>query len=305
MDERIEKLTLMASQLRRDVVNAVYYAKDGHPGPCMSAADLMAVLYFDLLRLNPEDPSWIDRDRFILSKGHACPLWYAALARRGYFPPVELKTLRVLGSRLQGHPDLKKTPGVDANSGSLGHGLSQACGLAIAARKRGSDSLNVVITGDGELNEGIVWEAAMAIAHLKLTNVIAIVDNNGMQSGGKVEKVSGLYPLREKWEAFGWYVVEEDGHDISRLLPVLERAFQRGRATREERQGMSMLPDHLRRGRASAGVPHPDQPVVLIAHTLKGKGVPYMEGDNSWHKRVPTDEEHQLALSILGGEDLE
>lgn len=306
MNERVEKLKLFAAQLRRDVVNAVYYAKDGHPGPCMSAADLMAVLYFDLLRLRPAEPGWIDRDRFILSKGHACPLWYAALARKGFFPPAELRTLRALGSRLQGHPDLRKTPGVDANSGSLGHGLSQACGLALAARKRGSDSLNVVITGDGELNEGIVWEAAMSIARHKLTNVIAIVDNNGMQSGGKVDLVSGLYPLREKWEAFGWYAIEVDGHDIAQLLPILEKAFARGRTSRDDRQGMSLLPeDSPTDYPAPQHAPFPDQPVVLIAHTIKGKGVPYMEGDNSWHKRVPTDEEHQIALSILGGQDLD
>lgn len=297
MTERINRLTTIAMQLRRDVMNAVYIAGDGHPGPCMSIADLVTALYFDILRLKPENPDWIDRDRFILSKGHACPTLYAALARRGYFPPAELKTLRALDSRLQGHPVMKDTPGVDATTGSLGHGLSQGLGFALAARRRGGDNLTFILTGDGELNEGIVWEAAMSIAKYKLTNLIAIVDNNGVQSGGKVVEVSGLYPLREKWEAFGWYVVELDGHDMVQIIPALEKAAMRGRAPLADRADMTIVPGQ--------SPPKPDQPVVFIAHTIKGKGVPYMEGDNSWHKRVPTKEEHQIAMSILGGLDLE
>ena len=297
MTERIDRLTGIARQLRRDVVNSVYIAGDGHPGPCLSIADILAVLYFDTMRIDPENPGWKERDRFILSKGHACPALYAALARRGYFPPPELKTLRNLGSRLQGHPVMKVTPGVDATSGSLGHGLSQGCGMALAARRRGDDSLTFVLTGDGELNEGIVWEAAMTIAKFKLTNLIAIVDNNGVQSGGKVETVSGLINLREKWEAFGWYVVEMDGHNLEQLVPALENAAIRGRSTEAQRVGMSLV--------AEQAPPKPDQPVVFIAHTIKGKGVPYMEGNNAWHKRVPTYEEHKIAMSILGGLDLE
>jgi transketolase len=297
MTERIQRLTNIATQLRRDVVNTVYIAKDGHPGPCMSAADLVAALYFDILQINPDIPEWEGRDHFILSKGHACPVLYAALARRGFFPPAELKTLRSLGSRLQGHPDMKKTPGIDATSGSLGHGLSQACGLALAARRKGNNSLTFVLTGDGELEEGIVWEAAMSIAKFKLANLIAIVDNNGMQSGGSVDVVGGLYPLRDKWEAFGWYVVEIDGHDMEQIIPALEKAAIRGRTPIENRGNMSVVP--------SQEPPEPDQPVVFIARTVKGKGVPYMEGDNSWHKRVPTEAEHQLAMSLLGGFDLE
>jgi len=287
----------MATQIRRDVVNTVYAAGDGHPGPCMSIADILAVLYFDILKLNPEDPKWVGRDRFILSKGHACPAYYSALARKGYFEPVELKGLRSLGSRMQGHPVAKTTPGVDATSGSLGHGLPQGCGMALAARKRGDDNLVFVLTGDGELNEGIVWEAAMTIAKFKLTNLIAIIDNNGVQSGGTVEKISGLVNLREKWESFGWYAIEIDGHNINLLLPALENAAKRGRASREEREGMVIIP--------GLPAPDPDQPVVFVAHTLKGKGIPYMEGNNAWHKRVPTDEEHKIAMSILGGKDLE
>ena len=297
MTERIKHLTTMASQLRRDVVNTVFYAGDGHPGACMSIADIITVLYFDILRLNPEDRYWIGRDRFILSKGHACPVYYAALARRGYFPAAELKTLRSLGSRLQGHPVQKLTPGVDATSGSLGHGLPQGCGMAIAARRRRDDTLVFVLTGDGELNEGLVWEAAMNIAKHKLHNLIAIVDNNGKQSGGTVEEISGLFNLPEKWRAFGWYTVVIDGHDMEKLTLALENAANRGRAPREKREGMTIVPEML--------PPDPDQPIVFIAHTIKGKGVPFMEGDNSWHKRVPNTEERELAMTYLGGLDLE
>ena len=295
--ERIEFVSKMATQLRRDVVNAIYYAKDGHPGPCMSIADIVAALYFDVMRIKPEDPDWKERDRFILSKGHACPSLYAALARKGYFKPAELKTLRSLGSRLQGHPVMKATPGVDATSGSLGHGLPQGCGMALANRKRNSDSLTFVLTGDGELNEGIVWEAAMTIAKFKLTNLIAIIDNNGVQSGGKVEDISGLIQLRAKWEAFGWYVVELDGHNMEQIVPALQNAANRGRSPLEKRDGMIIVPDQV--------PPKPDQPIIFLTHTIKGKGVPYMEGNNAWHKRVPTDEEYQIAMLNLGGLDLE
>lgn len=297
MTERIEYVSKMATQLRRDVVNAIYYAKDGHPGPCLSIADIVAALYFDIMRIKPEDPDWNDRDRFILSKGHACPTLYAALARKGYFKPGELKTLRSLDSRLQGHPVMKATPGVDVTSGSLGHGLSQGCGMALALRRRGSDGLVFVLTGDGELNEGIVWEAAMTIAKFKLTNLIAIIDNNGVQSGGKVEDISGLTRLRAKWEAFGWYVVEVDGHNIEQILPALGYAASRGRMAMGKSSNVSIVPNQA--------VPKEGQPIVLIAYTIKGKGVPYMEGNNAWHKRVPTDEEHLIAMKNLGGLDLE
>jgi transketolase len=297
MSERINRLQKIATQLRRDVVNTVYYAGDGHPGPSLSITDILTVLYFDIMRINPEEPDWMQRDRFILSKGHACPMLYAALARRGYFPPAELKTLRSLGSRLQGHPVMHYTPGVDATSGSLGHGLPQGCGMALAARRRGYDNLVFVLTGDGEQNEGLVWEAAMSIAKFKLSNVIAMVDNNGVQSGGKVETIGGLVNLKEKWEAFGWYVIEIDGHKLEEIVSVLENAAKRGRTPIDFQQGMKISNEMKS--------PEPGQPVMIIAHTLKGSGIPYMEGNNAWHKRVPTDEEHQLAMSILGGKDLE
>ncbi|MBN2165919.1 MAG: transketolase [Marinilabiliaceae bacterium] len=297
MTERITRLNTMATQLRRDVVNCIYHAGDGHPGPCMSIIDILTALYFDVMRLDSNDPKWNKRDRFILSKGHACPALYAALARKGYINPAELKTLRALGSRLQGHPVPKDTPGVEATSGSLGHGLSQGCGMAIAARRRGDDCLVFVLTGDGELNEGIIWEAAMTIPKYKLTNLIAIIDNNGIQSGGKVDVISNLYPLREKWEGFGWYVVDLDGHNMKEITLALEKAAKRGRASREEREGMEIV--------SNQAPPLPDQPIIFIASTIKGKGIPYMEGNNAWHKRVPTDEEHQIAMEILGGLDLE
>lgn len=297
MKDRIKRITAMATQLRRDVVNTVYYAGDGHPGASLSIADILTVLYFDIMRLRPEDEYWKGRDRFILSKGHACPVYYAALARRGYFPPAELKTLRSLGSRLQGHPVQKLTPGVDATSGSLGHGLPQGCGMAIAARRRGDDTLTFIVTGDGELNEGLVWEAAMNIAKHKLHNLIAIVDNNGIQSGGSIEKIGGLTNLPEKWRAFGWYTVEIDGNDMEQLVPAFENAANRGRKPREKREGMSIVPN--------MEPPNPDQPIVFIAHTIKGKGIPFMEGDNSWHKRVPTAEERELAMTYVGGLDLD
>lgn len=297
MIERIQRLEKMATQLRRDVVNAVYYGGDGHPGPCLSIGDILAALYFDVLRLDPKNPKWEERDRFILSKGHACPALYAALSRVGYFKPAELKTLRSLGSHLQGHPVPKDTPGVEVTSGSLGHGLPQGCGMALAARKRKSDNVVFVVTGDGELNEGIVWESAMTISKYQLTNLIAIVDNNGIQSGGKVEVISGLTQLRQKWESFGWYVVDIDGHNMGELVTAFENASKRGRLPIEEQEGMSII--------STQEPPKPGQPIVFLAHTIKGKGLPYMEGNNAWHKRVPTDEEHQIAMSILGGLDLE
>lgn len=295
--ERIERLQKIATQLRRDVVNAVYYGGDGHPGPCMSIIDIITPLYFDILNLDPQNPTWLHRDRFILSKGHAAPALYAALARRGFYSPAELKNLRKLGSMLQGHPVPKDTPGVEVVAGSLGHGLPQGCGMALASRKRNDDNVIFVLTGDGELNEGIVWEAAMTIPKYKLTNLIAIIDNNGIQSGGKVDVISGLVNLKEKWEAFGWYAVEIDGHDIEVLTTAFENAAKRGRLAQTEREGIEIIP--------GIKPPKADQPIVFIAKTIKGKGLPFMEGNNAWHKRVPTDEEHELAMSILGGLDLE
>jgi len=269
-EQDIRTLEEQARQIRRDVLTMIHLAGDGHPGPSLSVADIVTALYFKVLRVNPADPHWAGRDRFILSKGHACPAVYAALARRGFFSPDVLPSLRSLGSILQGHPDMKKTPGIDSTSGSLGNGISIGLGMALAARVNHHDYFTYVITGDGEIQEGIVWEAAMAAVHYKAGRLIVFVDHNGQQSGGPVCQVSGLYPILPKWEAFGWHCQEIDGHDLRAILTAIERAQA------EEAR-----------------------PSCIVARTVKGKGIPFMEGDNSWHKRVPTKDELDQALAIL------
>jgi len=269
---RIEALEERARQIRRDVVEMVYRTGDGHPSPSMSAADMIAALYFDVMRLNPADPSWEGRDRFVLSKGHACPAMYAALSAKGYFPREELFTLRFLHSRLQGHPYAPKTPGLDATTGSLGNGVSVGLGMALAARIKKLDYRVYVITGDGELGEGLIWEAAMCAGHQKAANLTVFVDNNNYQSGGTVGEVSGVYPIAEKWRDFGWHVQEIDGHDMGQILQAVENA------QREK-----------------------ERPSAIVAKTVKGKGVSFMIGDNSWHKRVYTGEEYEIAMRELGG----
>ena len=250
----------------------VHDAKDGHPGPALSAIDMITTLYFREMNIDPANPQWADRDRFILSKGHACPALYAALARKGYFSVDEFKGLRGMGCLLQGHPCMKKTPGVDMTSGSLGNGLSIGVGMAIAGKYRKKSYNTYVILGDGEIQEGIIWEAAMCAKRYQLNNLIVFVDHNGWQSGGQVEEISGLLPILPKWEAFGWHCQAIDGHDFAQIITAIENA------------------------RKTPG------PSVIIAKTVKGKGLPYMENDNSWHKRVPTDEELSVAVGILGGE---
>jgi transketolase len=269
-DQDLQTIAAAARQIRRDVVTMVHLAGDGHPGPALSIADLVAALYFKILRVNPADPLWPARDRFILSKGHACPTLYAALARRGFFSPDLLPSLRSLGSILQGHPVMQKTPGVDSTSGSLGNGLSIGLGMALAARVSALDYFTYVIAGDGEIQEGIVWEAAMAAVHYKVGRLILFVDQNGQQSGGPVPEVSGLGAILPKWEAFGWHCQAIDGHDLQAILAAVERA-----------QAV------------------PDRPSCIVATTVKGKGIPFMEADNSWHKRVPTKEELEAALAVL------
>jgi transketolase len=251
----------------------VHLAGDGHPGPALSIADIVAALYFRVLNVDPENPRWPERDRLILSKGHACPVVYAALARRGFFSLDELPGLRSLGSMLQGHPDMNKTPGIDVTAGSLGHGISLGLGMTIAGRYNGHDYTTYVITGDGELEEGIVWEAAMAASHFEAGGLIVFVDHNGFQSGDRqVGAMSGLLPILPKWEAFGWHCQVIDGHDFDQILNAVESA------------------------RAEAS-----RPSMILSQTTKGKGVPFMENNNSWHKRVPTKEELVAALEALGG----
>lgn len=269
-DQDLRAVADAARQIRRDVVQMVHLAGDGHPGPALSVADMVAALYFKLLRVNPADPLWEGRDRFILSKGHACPTLYAALARRGFFSPDLLPSLRSLGSMLQGHPVMQKTPGVDCTSGSLGNGLAIGLGMALAARVNRQDYFTYVIVGDGEIQEGIVWEAAMAARHYRVGRLIVFVDQNGQQSGGPVTEVSGLHPILPKWEAFGWHCQEIDGHDHRAILTAVEWAQA-----------------------------ETDRPSCILARTVKGKGIPFMEADNSWHKRVPTKDELEAALAVL------
>jgi transketolase len=263
-------LTARARQLRRDVFTMIHQCGDGHPGAALSIVDLLVALYFHVLRVDPQNPEWPARDRFILSKGHGCPAYYAALARRGFFPPEWLPTLRKLGSALQGHPVMNKTPGVDMTTGSLGHGISLGAGMTAAGRLAKLDYFVYVITGDGELNEGIVWEAAQSAAHMKLGRLIAFVDNNGWQSGGVIQDVSGLKNLSAPFAAFGWHTQEIDGHDFDQILNAVEVA------------------------QAEA-----ERPSLIVAHTIKGKGIPFTENDNSWHKRVPTKAELEAALKYL------
>jgi transketolase len=261
-----------ANQLRLDVVQMVHGAKDGHPGPALSIADIIAVLYFKELRIDANNPQWEDRDRFILSKGHACTVLYAALARRGFFSIDECRGLRSLGSMLQGHPDMNKTPGIDMTSGSLGNGLSLGVGIALAAKYRKKSYTTYVVMGDGEIQEGIVWEAAMCASKYQLNNLILFIDNNGWQSGDSIEQVSGLLPILPKWQAFNWHCQTIDGHDFTQIINAIDQAKKS------------------------------PQPSVIIANTVKGKGLAYMENDNSWHKRVPDDEQLTIALKTLGGD---
>jgi transketolase len=270
MRPEVPLLTEKARQLRRDIFSTVHQCGDGHPGAALSCADIVATLYFHVMRLDPKNPEWPERDRFILSKGHACPVYYAALARRGFFPPEWLPTLRKLGSPLQGHPVMHKTPGVDMTTGSLGHGIPIGAGMAAAGRLAGLDYNVYVITGDGELNEGIVWEAVQSAAHMRLGHLIAFVDNNGWQSGGQVKDVSGLTKIGAAFSAFGWHTQEIDGHSFDQILDAIAKAQA-----------------------------ETERPSVIVAKTIKGKGVPFTENDNSWHKRVPTKAELEAALAYL------
>ena len=268
----MEHLKETSLKLKRDVVEMVYQTKDGHPSPSFSIADIITALYFDLMNVDPKKPNWDDRDRFVLSKGHACPILYAALAERGFFDRDELFTLRMFDTILQGHPYAPKTPGLDATTGSLGNGLSIALGMALSARIRNKGYHTYAIVGDGELGEGMIWEAAMAASHHRMDSLTLFIDNNNFQSGGSVEKVSGPYPIDEKFKAFGWHVQNIDGHDIEAIIAAVKEA-------------------HAIKG----------MPSVIVCKTVKGNGVSFMVGENSWHKRVYTDDEYHQAIVELGG----
>jgi transketolase len=272
METNIEKLEDLARLVRRDIVTMIHLSGDGHPGASLSVADIVTALYFGIMKVDPARPQWEDRDRMILSKGHACPAVYAALARKGYFSPDVFPTLRHIDSILQGHPDVKKTPGIDATAGPLGNGISIGLGMALAGKLQGKAYFVYVVTGDGELNEGVIWEALMSAKHHNAGNLIVLVDNNEYQSGGAVQNVSGIMPLLPKVESFGWHCQEVDGHNITEILKAVKAA-----------QAVT------------------DTPSIIITHTQKGKGIPFMEGNNAWHKRAPTKEEHREAMAALGG----
>ena len=266
----VTEMEAIAKRLRRHIIRMTGKAGSGHPGGSLSAVEIVTALYFKVLRHKPSDPCWSDRDRFILSKGHAAPLLYAALAECGYFPVDELLTLRQLDSRLQGHTDCTVTPGVEMSAGALGQGLSFAVGVALAGRLNSQDYRVYVLLGDGECDEGQVWEGAMAAAHFKVDNLVAIVDNNGQQIDGWNRDVMNLEPFNKKWQAFGWHVIEVDGHDLTQLTQAFEQA-------------------KLVEG----------QPTVIIAHTIKGKGVSFMENNPDFHGKAPNAEEVEIALREL------
>ncbi len=266
----VTEMKAMAKKLRRHIITMTGKAGSGHPGGSLSAVEIVTALYFGLLRHKPSDPKWADRDRFILSKGHAAPLLYAALAECGYLPIEELITLRQLDSRLQGHTDHTVTPGVEMSAGALGQGLSFAIGVGLAGRLNSQEYRVYVLLGDGECDEGQVWEGAMAAAHFKVDNLVAIVDNNGQQIDGWNRDVMNLDPFNKKWQAFGWHVIKVDGHDLTQLIDAFNQA-------------------KLVKG----------QPTVIIAHTIKGKGVSFMENNLAFHGKAPTAAEVERALKEL------
>jgi len=268
----MNKLELMktANEVRKGIVTAVHSAKSGHPGGSLSAADIYTYLYFEEMNIDPKDPKKADRDRFVLSKGHTAPGYYSTLAHRGFFPVEDLTTLRKVGSYLQGHPDMKHIPGVDMSSGSLGQGISAAVGMAISAKLSNDDYRVYTLLGDGEIQEGQVWEASMLAGHRKLDNLVVIVDNNNLQIDGKITDVNSPYPIDKKFEAFNFHVINIDGNDFDQI----EAAFKEARKTK----GM---------------------PTAIIAKTIKGKGVFFMEDQAGWHGKAPNDEQYAQAMEEL------
>ncbi|MBN2127651.1 MAG: transketolase [Candidatus Diapherotrites archaeon] len=266
----VNELIDLTKTVRKDIVEMIHIAGSGHPGGSLSSAELFVALYFNELNHNPENPLWSERDRFVLSKGHVCPALYSVMARSGYFPVEELKTLRKLNSRLQGHPDMRKLPGIEVSTGSLGQGLSVAIGMALGLRADKKENRVYCMLGDGELNEGQVWEAVMSAGHYKLNNLIALVDRNNLQIDGVTEDVMQLEPLKDKWISFNWNVIECNGHEMSEVLNAFEKA-------KKEKV----------------------KPSVIIAHTVKGKGVSFMEDKAGWHGKSPNEEEKCKALEEL------
>lgn len=268
------ELAEKARRIRINALKAIHAAKSGHPGGSLSSADILATLYFGELNIDPKNPKMADRDKFVLSKGHAVPALYAALGERGFYEVSEMMTLRQVGSKFQGHPNMNKVPGIEMSTGSLGQGFSAAVGMAIAGKIDKNSGRVYVLTGDGELQEGIVWEAAMQAAHRKLDNLVAIVDLNGLQIDGKVSEVKCVCPVDEKFRSFGWNVINVDGHNFEELTTAFDEAKKCG------------------------GVP-----TAIIAHTHKGKGVSFMEDNAGWHGKAPSDEELAAAIKELGGDN--
>ncbi len=268
-NEKKLALSKIATRVRMGIIEGVYHAKSGHPGGSLSSADILTYLYFEKMNVNPENPSDENRDRLVLSKGHAAPVLYSVLANRGYFDVEMLSTLRHVGSILQGHPDMKKIPGVDMSSGSLGQGISAATGMALSAKHFGNDYKVYTILGDGEIQEGQVWEAAMFASHKKLNNLTVIVDNNNLQIDGSIDVVNSPYPIDEKFKAFGFEVIVIDGHNFDEI----EAAFEKAGTF--------------------------DKPLAIIANTVKGKGVSFMENQVSWHGSAPNEEQYNTAMAEL------
>jgi len=264
------ELKKAANAIRKGIVTAVHSAKAGHPGGSLSAADIYTYLYFEEMNIDPAEPKKADRDRFVLSKGHTAPGLYSAMAVRGFFPVEELKTLRKLGSKLQGHPSMQYIPGIDMSSGSLGQGVSVACGMALAGQMDGASYRVYALVGDGEIQEGQIWEAAMFAGHRKLDNLVVIVDNNGLQIDGPVDEVCSPYPIDEKFKAFNFHVINVDAHDFD----ALRAAFTEARKTK-------------------------GKPTCIVAKSLKGKGVSFMEGQAAWHGTAPNDEQYAVAMADL------
>ncbi|MFH0876555.1 MAG: transketolase [archaeon] len=266
----IKKLKKTANKLRQLIIKMIHAAGSGHPGGSLSSVEIFTALYFDVMKHDPKKPDWDGRDRFVLSKGHVCPALYAAMAVSGYFPEEELLTLRKLGSRLQGHPHMLKLPGLEMSCGSLGQGLSLAAGICIGLKMDKKPNRVFCLMGDGELDEGQIWEAAMTAAHYKLDNLVGIVDVNGLQIDGWTKDVKNLEPLFDKWRSFGWHVLEADGHNVSDVIDKLREA------------------EHIH-----------SKPVAILCHTVKGKGVSFMENNAGWHGKAPNDEELKKAIEEL------
>lgn len=275
LNKTIEELEQKARLIRLHIIEMIHEAGSGHPGGSLSATDILTTLYFHVMQHRAHEPDWCDRDRFVLSKGHAAPALYSVLAESGYFPVEELNSLRKLGSRLQGHPSMRHLPGIDMSTGSLGQGLAAAAGMALGGKLDRKNYNVYVLLGDGEIEEGSIWEAAMSASHYKLDRLIVFLDRNHLQIDGKTSQVMTVAPLKEKWESFGWNVIEINGHKIEEILRAIEEA------------------------KASEGKPN-----IIIAHTVKGKGVSFMEGSVNFHGKAPDDEQYRIAMREIRGEEV-